>query len=350
MDCALDILHITLWGCFLGTAKVFQILRICFGALFCSWVVVNTFRFRPWVSCAVCVHWFQGQFGSLGLFHMHVAQGCVGSSMELGVPFPALSFLGFPLHFLAPRSASPLARKRASHGVLAARAIIVQLCMPGAVRRGRKQQVVSRLQTTEAGPLSAFRLPALSPPSCNQGKLEEKGNKARDSSLCPACRALFPVLWLEGPGFHQNFGCVPFVWCCVGLRSGQRQERRWVQSWGPRKCCFFRLCFCSHGCLLLLAFRILVWLLLVWCRVHGGQWGKAVLTLLQPGRTAGLGPCFSCWLCLRALCRVSHCFAPLLSFIRADWLRSLKMAGIIRGLRWRLPLGGTRVCRRGPSP
>lgn len=57
--------------------------------------------------------------------------------------------------------------------------------------------------------------PALSPSSCNQGRLEGKG-EIKPRSHLPACRALPSVLWQEGPGLRQNFGCAPPVRCCFG--------------------------------------------------------------------------------------------------------------------------------------
>lgn len=70
-----------------------------FGGLFCSWVTVNPVGsdHSPfWHVWAVV----QGHISALGPSCTHAAQegaqGWVGSYVELGVPFPALSFLEFP--------------------------------------------------------------------------------------------------------------------------------------------------------------------------------------------------------------------------------------------------------------
>lgn len=196
MDCVLDILSITLWGRFLDPAKVFRILLICFGALFCSWVVIITFRFRPRVYFAVCVRWFQGQFGSLGLSHMHVAQGCVGSSMEFGVPFPAVSFLGFSLHFLAPRSPSPLARKSGLPVLSPCTSARLGRC--GERREDRNSRCPPGFRPQR--PLPSQRVPlralcALSP-SGHQGRLEER--EGIKPGIPPTLQRAGPFPWSPG--------------------------------------------------------------------------------------------------------------------------------------------------------
>lgn len=84
---------------FLGPAEVAWTVPMFFGGLFCSWVTVNPVGSDHSPFCHVWAV-VQGHISALGPSCTHAAQegaqGWVGSYVELGVPFPALSFLEFP--------------------------------------------------------------------------------------------------------------------------------------------------------------------------------------------------------------------------------------------------------------
>ena len=167
-------LNIALWGCFPVHADVFLVVR------FCSRVAVSTLKLRPQVcfviSCAMVSRsvWFCGSVPRAR--SQGGPQGCVGSYAEGGVPFPALSFLGFLCIFCSREP--PLPCPPAGNTGLRSE----RYCL----RRGQERQVPSPLQTTEGPALPEFR---------NLGWKGGRGGKPR---FLPLSSVRGPLSWCSG--------------------------------------------------------------------------------------------------------------------------------------------------------